>query len=590
MAFRDFYTSLKISEELARNQGISNSEKVVTEVEAALRAILKGTRAADVESSTLDFKQETGTPKETNRNLAKAAVCFANAAGGTIVVGVDDTKSGTRALVGCTLDPAPLRARIYEITTPGVLVTCAELIFEGVRLLVIEVPEGVEIHTDSKGAARWRVEKQCLPMSSQDQLQTRERRGIGDATAAISEQSVDDIHSEALVAARRALAQRTDAGSDELARLSDMDLLRALGVVDSDGRLLRGGEVLLCDPPPNTYSLLYQHRPTPGGEATLVERLHGPLILVFEQVVALAWSRRKVTPVNLPGGRQIDIADFPQPAVREVIANALLHRMYQLPGPVSVEHSPTSFIVDSPGPLVAGVDEANILTHPSKPRNRCLFEAARMLSLVEETGRGVDRMYRELILAGHQPPQISQRTDATRVVFSSGTPRTQVVTFLRSLPEFEQVDIDTLLLVVTMLRSRTITAEKLATTIQKTKAEAEEVLSRHAEGPSAVLEVTRETERMRTRTYRLSPNALRALGTTVEYQRTSPRQAEQKIIAHVREYGRITNRTVRNLLDIDMQTASVLLRALREGGLLVRTSAQRRGRSVEYGPGPGFPG
>ena len=561
----------------------------MNEVEAALQAVLKGARAADVESQTLDFKQEAGTPKETNQKLAQAAVCFANAAGGTIVIGVDDSQSGPRALVGCTIDPATLRARIYELTAPGVLVTCKELVYDGTRLVVVDVPEGIEIHTDTKGATRWRVEKQCLPMSAQDQVLTRERRGIGDVTAAISKRGVDDIHPQALRAARHALAQRADPESAEVARLSDMDLLRALGVVSGQGQLLRGGELLLCDPPPNTYTLLYQHRPTPGGEATLVERLRGPLILVFETVVALAWSRRNVTPVNLPGGRQIDIADFPQPAVREVIANALLHRMYQLPEPVSVEHSPTSFIVESPGPLVAGVDVANILTHPSKPRNRCLFEAARMLSLAEETGRGVDRMYRELILAGHQPPQISQRTDATRVVFSSGTPRTQVVTFLRSLPEFERVDVDTLLLVVTMLRSRTITAEKLATTIQKTEAEAEAVLSRHAEGPNAILEATRETERMRSHTCRLTPNALQALGAAVEYQRTSPRQAEQKIVAHVAEYGRVTNRTVRNLLDIDMQMASVLLRTLRQHGLLVRTSEQRRGRSVEYGPGPDFP-
>jgi ATP-dependent DNA helicase RecG len=561
----------------------------VTDVKAALRSVFAGRRATDVESATLDFKQEARTAKDSEQDLAKAAICFANATGGTIVVGVDDKRSGARALIGCDLDPARLRARIYELTRPGVLVTCRELLYEGVRLVVVEVPEGVEIHSDTKGATRWRVETQCLPMSTGDQMLTRERRGIGDFTAAVSERNPNDIRPEAMQAARRALTERGDPESAELFRLSDMDLLRALGVVNSDGRLLRGGELLLCDPPPNTYSLIYQHRPTPGGEATLVERLRGPLILVFEQAVALAWSRRNVTPVNLPGGRQIEIPDFPRPAVREVVANGLLHRMYQLREPVSVEHSPTSFVVESPGPLVAGVDEANILTHPSKPRNRCLFEAARMLSLAEETGRGVDRMYRELILAGHLPPQISQRHDATRVVFASGTPRAQVVTFLRRLPEFERVDVDTLLLIVTMLRSRTITAKKLAETIQKSEVEAEAVLSRHAGGPTAVLEVTRETARMRLHTYRLSSNALQTLGTAVEYQRTTPRQAEQKIVAHVAEYGRITNRTVRNLLDIDMQMASILLRSLRDSGLLVRTSEQRRGRSVEYGPGPVFP-
>ena len=560
----------------------------MSEIGSVLQAICEGERPSDVESETLEFKQEADTAKDTHRRIAQAAVCFANASGGKIVVGLDDKRSGKDAFIGSSLDPALLRARIYELTQPGLVTSCEEYAFEGVRLVLVDVPEGIEIYSDRQGAVRRRVGKQCLPMSAQDQLLTRERRGVGDVTTAVSQRTVCDIRPEAMATAREFLKQRDDLWS-ELGRASDMDLLRALGVLSPEGKLLRAGELLLCDPLQSATIVLYQHRPTPGGEATLVQRLSGPLILVFGQVVELAWSRRNVTPVNLPAGTQIDVSDFPQPAVREVIANALLHRMYQLPGPVNVEHSPSSFVVESPGPLVAGVDEANILTHPSKPRNRCLFDAARMLSLAEATGRGVDRMYREMILAGHHPPEISQRNDATRVVFTSGTPRTQVVAFLRSLPELERVDIDTLLLVVTMLRSRTITAEKLATRIQKSEIEAREVLNRHAQGHNAILEITRETERMRTHTYRLSPSALQALGNAVEYHRAPARHIEHKVIAHVREYGRITNRTVRNLLDVDVQMASVLLRNLRKKRLLIRTSEQKRGPSVEYGPGPDFP-
>lgn len=42
-------------------------------------------------------------------------------------------------------------------------------------------------------------------------------------------------------------------------------------------------------------------------------------------------------------------------------------------------------------------NETNILTHPSKPRNPCLFQAARKLGIAEDTGRGVDRIYRALL-------------------------------------------------------------------------------------------------------------------------------------------------------------------------------------------------
>ena len=556
------------------------------QVEASLRAILGGTEPSSLEGDRLDFKRSGGDDQY--RRLARAAACFANASGGTIVVGVHDKRVGKAALVGTALDPAQVRAQIYTLTQPGLVVSCEELKYEGSRFLVVSVTEGVETYSDDQGATTRRVGDQCLRMTAQDQRLAHEQRGFADDTAIVTELDSRAVQPKALAAARQALSERPDR-LRELSTVSDLDLLRALGVVSPDGRLLRAGELMFCAPEPGSTVLLYQHRPTPGGEATSVERMEEPLILVHQRAVEQVWARRHTTPVNLPGGRQIEVADFPQLAVREVIANALLHRMYQLPGPVSVEHSPTSLVVESPGPLVAGVDESNILTHPSKPRNRCLFEAARMLSIAEETGRGVDRMYREMILAGHEPPVISQRTDATRVALASGRPTTPIVTFLRSLPESAQVDLDTLLLVVTLLKSRTTTSERLAGIIQKSAIEAETVLERHAGSDGSILEVTRETLYSRRHTYRLAPGALQALGTAVAYHRVGPREAEQKVIAHVREYDRITNRTVRNLLDLDVQQASGLLRSLCESQLLVKTSRQQRGTAVEYGPGPAFP-
>jgi len=61
------------------------------------------------------------------------------------------------------------------------------------------------------------------------------------------------------------------------------------------------------------------------------------------------------------------------------------------------------------------------------------------------------------------------------------------------------------------------------------------------------------------------------------------------VVAHVRDYGRVNNRTVRDLFDIDVHRASALLRGLRKRRLLVKTSKQQRGPGVEYGPGPEFP-
>ncbi len=558
------------------------------DVTAALQQILDGDPASTLESYTLDFKEESGKASETEKTLRDGAICFANANGGTIVLGINDRAAGPTAFVGTTLDAQSLQRRIYELTEPSLLVTSEEISFADSRLVVLTVPRSFDIHADNQGRARRRVGNASLPMSPQDQMLLREERRGVDWSAELADVDLGAVSPEAVAAARRRLRQGTGS-SRELADASELELLRGLGVVDDRDRLLRAGEVLFCarsDPSP---WVVYQHRTTPGGEAGLVERLSGPLILVLDQLIELAWARRHVTPQNLPDGTQIDVADFPEGAIREAVANALLHREFRLDAPVTVEHSPSVFVVESPGPLVAGVTEMNILTNPSKPRNRCLFNAARRLRIAEETGRGVDRMFRELLRSGHEAPAISQAVDSTRVAFVGGAPRTQVVRFVEQLDESEREDVDALLVIFTMLSSRTVTASELAPVIQKSEAEAEAVLQRLADERRAILEPTRESARLKRSEYRLRADALGALGSAVTYHRRTVDDIDRKVIAHVNEYGRISNRTIQNLFHIDVYRARDLLRDLRERDILVKVSKQQRGTAVEYGPGEKFP-
>lgn len=65
----------------------------------ALAALLAGARAADLEGDRLDFKEAAPDTKATLKLVADAAVCFANALGGDIVLGVNDKAAGPVALV-----------------------------------------------------------------------------------------------------------------------------------------------------------------------------------------------------------------------------------------------------------------------------------------------------------------------------------------------------------------------------------------------------------------------------------------------------------------------------------------------------------
>lgn len=520
--------------------------------------------------------------------IVDACVCFANSAGGTVVIGVANEAGGPSAFIGCDLDPSIVQRRVHELTEPALMVGARTIDHGGVTLLVIDVFQSFDIHADKQGRATRRVGTECLPMSPQEHRRLREERLGVDWSAQPSERSIADIPPRALGAARDALGRVAD-DRRALASLGDEDLLRALGVF-ADGRLLRAGEVLFCEPASSTQpAVLYQYRQTPGGEAAAVERLTSPLILAFERAMDLIWARRNVTPLTLANGQQIDIADFPEVAVREALSNAVLHRDYRIGQPVNLEHSPNAFVVISPGPLVGSVQADNIITHASTPRNPALARAARLVRLAEETGRGVDRMFREMIRAGQDLPVIDEGSDFVRVVLSGGAPRTSVVRFAAQLPAEEREDTDAMLVLFTLCQRKTVTAVDLSPVLQKAEEETELILRRLAQDRPGIIEPTRQSARHRRRQYRLRSESLKALGTAVSYHRRSLDEIDRKVLAHLREYGRISNRTLQNIFDIDVFKARDLLADLQQRELIVRTSEAARGRSVEYGPGPKFP-
>jgi ATP-dependent DNA helicase RecG len=559
------------------------------ELEAALAAISAGRTPHEVESQTLDFKADPPSPKEAERLLLASALCFANAEGGVIIVGVADRVAGPAAFVGTSLQPGWVQQRIYALSQPSLLVDVEAERRHGVSLLVVSVPRSPEIHADPQGRAPRRVGTDCLPMGPSEQARLREEKVGIDWSAQPAERPASECEEMALTAARQRLATFVD-DRRRLADLPRADLLRALGVVTSGGRLLRAGEVLFCGPAlTRGPSIVYQYRSTPGGEPRAIERLDTPLLVAFHRALELAQARRNRFPLTLPDGQQILLEDFPELVVREALANAVIHRDYHLEGPVAIEHSPEVFAVASPGPLVAGVTPGNILTHPSKPRNPALARAARILGLAEEVGRGVDRMFREMIRSGRDVPKIESAFDHVRVTLLGGTANTQVARFVAQLPEADREDTDTLLVLFRLCSTRTVTALSLTALLQKSLEETDVALRRVARDPLNIIEPTRQTARGAHPTYRLRAEVLKALGAAVPYQRRTVDEIDRKVIAHVDEYGTVTNRTLQNLLDVGIQRARAILADLVQRHVLVKASSHQRGPGVEYGPGPRFP-
>lgn len=553
------------------------------DVSTAIERVLNGAAPGQCESAILDFKDG----RDSEEGIAEAVICFANGNGGHIVVGAADRVKGRDAFSGTTMDAEHLRRRILQLTNPPIMVEI-EVLEEPARLLVIRVPRGIEVYADQSGRAKRRVGTDCLPLSPAQLATLRDERRGYDWSDEPTDRVVADIQATAMEMAREGLSRFSDQRV-ELLRLSDADLLRALGVLRTDGFLNRAGELLFCAELPPRDRFVYLYRPTPGGEAQVHDRFVSPLIVAFQRIMERIGARRRETPLTLPDGQQIALQDFPEAAVREGISNALCHRDFRLGEPVLIEHSPDMLLITSPGPLVSGVTLDNIITTPARPRNPALARAARMLGLAEETGRGVDRMIREMVRSGHRPPEFSETDGNVRLALLAGSANTSLARFLAQLPKDEREDTDTVLLLLHMCENRSISIARAASLFQRNVDEAVLVLRRLSVDPPGLIQATRRTAQRSQQNFVLRGEVLRGLGTAVRYNRASTEELDRKVVAHIKEYGRITNRTLQNMLDVGVFRARDHLADLKSRGVIIRISEQRSGPGVEWGPGPKFP-
>lgn len=562
----------------------------------ALDLIARGSRSASsLESQRLDFKTDKPTERESHQDLAEAAVCFANASGGLIVVGVRDSTVGPEAFVGTHLVVDRLRSRIHALTEPSIVVSVEEIERSGARLLVITVPEGLDVHSTRKGLVTRRWNDECLPMRPIDISRLDDERRGTDWTSQSSGRPVADVDPDAMLRVRSLLRNAPDEPRRSLGLAAESDVLAGIRVVHVDGNLTRAGEILLCRKASDVADevLVYQYRQTPGAEATVARRWGTPMISAYAEALEVVSARIGTTPVNTAGGQQLQVEDYPVAAIREALANALLHGDYRERRPVQIEHSPASLTVRSPGPLVAGITPDNILTAGSRARFPLLTGASRTVGLAEELSQGVDRMFREMVRSGRSTPTVTVEHEsvdpATVVTLIGGPPNIRIAKFVAELPESERNDTDTLLVVLLLCQKRSVTARDVAHVVQRDVLATEAVLRRLASGEALLLEPTAGTIARRHPNYRLRSSALVALGPAVAYHRQSSGEIDRKVVDHVREYETINSATVQRIFDVDVYRARDILRDFVGREILVRVSTQTRGPKVKYGPGAQFP-
>lgn len=513
------------------------------------------------EGQRLEFKR--GVPSV--KDLALAVVCFANAEGGNILLGVDEQGE----ISGCEeYDIPELVSGIYRSTVPSITVEIEEIETPEGTILVVSVPRSLFVHSTTGGEYKKRVGKECLPMPPHEITAQQAARGTLDYSTLIvsGANHPDDVDLQAFRRLRSEIEYRNPA----MASQSDVDLLKNLGllVLQDDGEGLTIAALLLVGKKESTRTFLPQGevlylRQTTVTEISYREALYLPLPKLLDRLEELIDAANEIHSIQF-GLVRIDIPDFSKRAYREAILNAISHRNYALPGGITIRHFRNRIEVSSPGGLPEGVSTSNILRRVV-PRNRLLADVLQRIGYVERAGIGVDLMFKEQLRLGKEPPEFDVDPTNVRLILYNASFDERFVTFVEgAIRQGVRLELDELIILNYLRKHYELDRGIAATILQRREREASEILSSMSRR-----RLLQRRGIKKATVYRLSDKVTEELGPIRDERLIEAARYEEIVLRFVREQGSITNRDCRDLCGLSRAQAWRLLTQMVKGGTLI---------------------
>jgi ATP-dependent DNA helicase RecG len=544
---------------------------------------------ASGESLTVEFKSDHR--QISDKEIYEEIVSMANTAGGTLLIGVEDSGEVTGAAPrhGTSTDPLRLQAAIFGNTVPSINTRVSVLKMEGSEVLAVEVDRYPEPCATASGKSLRRIiggdgKPQSVPFYPRDQRSMRIDLGLLDFSAQpVESAAFEDLDPLEFERLRQAVARLR--GDASLKILSDSELAKALRLVETTERGLTpnvAGLLLLGRPDVirrllPTHGAFFQVFDATGNvvaDDTPFESA-APLLRMFSEIELrfAACNREREVPVGLI---RLPIPDYAPESFREAMSNALLHRDFGRMGAVYLQLHPDHLLITNPGGFPEGITLQNILVHEPKPRNPRLAEAFKRIGLVEQTGRGVDRIFLGQLRFGRPAPDYA-RSDSSgvRVVLRGGDASLEFAAYV-----FEEdragrpLSLDELLALNQLFHERRIDSDTAGRLLQKGAADGHAVLERLQE--RGLLEAKGEK---RGRVYHLSAAMYRQLGQPAGYIRAhgiSAIRQEAMVLEYVTAHGRIERAQVMELCGLTSSQAGRLLTRLCAAGRLRRQGTPPR--------------
>lgn len=359
-------------------------------------------------------------PTDRRKCILGYVTALCNEGGGYLVIGMEDAYPhkvvGTKQNEGKL---GELESNIYRDTQirPFIYELYEDEANQKGRVLVIEIPpRPVGKLFRFEDVPLMRVGEELKPMSDEmifSILQEQEpdfSAGICDGV------TIEDLDEEAIRIMKQKYATKQKNPSfmalSKEQVLSDLNLTKE-GKITNAALILVGKQEVLKERLPQASIILEYRKSESLVPYTNRQVYEQP----FYKMIDLLWHdidlRNDKIDVN-ENSYIFNIPYFNEDVIREAINNAIAHRDYRRSSETVIKQYPQKMIIMNIGGFPLGVTIENILRVQSTPRNRLLADVLAKTGIVERSGQGVDKIYKNTLSEGKDEPDYSH-SDPFRV-------------------------------------------------------------------------------------------------------------------------------------------------------------------------------
>jgi ATP-dependent DNA helicase RecG len=379
------------------------------------------------EGKTLEFKRDVSSPDK----LIKTVVAFANGAGGTLLVGVEDRTRRVRGVADPTRVEEQLANLISDRIEPRLVPEIQVLPWRKSYVIAVRVfPSSTRPHcVKALGPVQGVYVRVGSTNRQADPAQTDEiRRFVRGHT--FDEEALPEMNTEAIDfrAASECFAAVRKLRPTDLRTLQMTTTHQHREVPTVGGILLFGKDRLKEFPEAYLRAGCFA-----GTDKTSIldsADIKSFLPLAVEEALSFI-QRNTRRGLTIQAARHTQAWEFPLVAVREAIVNALVHADYAQRGsPLRLAILSDRIEIDNPGGLPPGLTLDDIRRGVSKLRNRVIGRVFHELGLIEQWGSGIQRMTNACLDAGLPEPELEEISSGFRVTFllkANASPRLDTV-------------------------------------------------------------------------------------------------------------------------------------------------------------------